>query len=70
MRDIVTSNGILVPPGNDYAMIEAMAMMVHANHESLLEMRKVSKQKVQKYSSLEMANAYINAYHSFQLRAN
>lgn len=70
MRDIVTSNGILVPPGNDDAMIEAMEMMAHANHESLLEMRKVSKQKVQKYSSLEMANAYTNAYHSFQLRAN
>lgn len=62
LSDVVQDNGILVVPGDDEALFQAISQCYHANEEEKSTMSKASLRIVQDYSAEKMAEKYEEIY--------
>ncbi len=62
LRDVVDKNGILIPAGDDEALVSAMIKIMDASASEYEIMAENSKSMVKNYSSVRMAEQYEQAY--------
>lgn len=66
MRDIVSTNGYLIPDNDDKAMLNAMLEIIDMPKQDYCQMQKSSRSIVEEYSSENMATKYMAIYHGLK----
>lgn len=62
LADVVKNNGYLVEDSDENAMIDAMMKIIEMDRSDFLTMKKLSFKISEKYSSIAMANNYMNIF--------
>ncbi len=62
LKDVVRQNGVLIPDGDDDALLSAMKRLADASPAEYDRMAQQSRQIVNEYSSVRMAEQYEQAY--------